>query len=62
MPLKPTPKGASPKTRRKIISQNIREMMAAGHPQKQAVAAALSEDRRTGGGKRGGKRARKAKS
>ena len=27
---------------RKVISQNIREMVKAGHPQKQAVAAALS--------------------
>lgn len=26
---------------RKVISTNIREMVAAGHPQKQAVAAAL---------------------
>lgn len=32
---------------RKIISENIREMIAAGHPQKQAVAAALHEARRT---------------
>ena len=35
MPLK---KGRS----NKVVSQNIREMMAAGHPQKQAIAAALS--------------------
>lgn len=26
---------------KKIISENIREMVKAGHPQKQAVAAAL---------------------
>ena len=26
---------------RKVISENIREMVAAGHPQKQAVAASL---------------------
>lgn len=28
-----------------VISSNIREMMKAGHPQKQAVAAALSKTR-----------------
>lgn len=28
-----------------VISHNIREMMKAGHPQKQAVAAALSKAR-----------------
>lgn len=33
----PLAKGKS----RKVISSNIREMMDAGHPQKQAVAAAL---------------------
>lgn len=39
---------------RKAVSQNIRTEMAAGKPQRQAVAIALSEARRTkakGGGK-----------
>ncbi len=35
MPLEP---GSS----KKVVKHNIREMMKAGHPQKQAVAAALS--------------------
>jgi len=46
MPLKP---GAG----RKVISSNIKTEMAAGKPQKQAVAIALSNARRSGGKKRG---------
>jgi hypothetical protein len=41
MPLKP---GGS----RIIISKNIREMEASGHPPKQAIAAALEEARKSG--------------
>lgn len=36
----------------KVIGNNIKEMIAAGHPQKQAVAAALSNARKTGGKKK----------
>lgn len=39
----PLAKGKS----RKTISKNIKEMMRTGHPQKQAVAAALSQARKT---------------
>lgn len=39
MPLR---KGSS----KEVISENIRELIRAGHPQKQAIAIALSEARR----------------
>lgn len=41
MPLK---KGST----RKVISENIREMRESGHPEKQAVAAALNNARKSG--------------
>lgn len=40
----PLSKGKS----KQVISGNIREMVAAGHPQKQAVAAALNQARKSG--------------
>lgn len=40
----PLAKGSS----RKVIGSNIKEMMKTGHPQKQAVAAALSQARKGG--------------
>ncbi len=50
MPLKG---GSSAKTK----SQNIKEMMDSGYPQKQAVAASLSNARKS---KRGGKRSKRS--
>ena len=37
---------------KEAVSTNIRKMIKSGHPQKQAVAAALSNQRRYGGGKK----------
>jgi len=36
----------------KVVSENIKEMVQAGHPQKQAVAAALNKARESKGGKK----------
>ena len=38
----PLKKGSS----KKVISENIKELIHSGHPQKQAVAIALNESRR----------------
>jgi len=40
----PLQKGSS----KKVVSENIKEMVASGHPQKQAVAAALNQARKSG--------------
>ena len=45
MPLK---KGSS----RAVVSENIREMIKSGHPKDQAVAAALSQARKSASGKK----------
>jgi len=44
----PLKKGSS----QRIISENIREMIASGRPQKQAVAASLAQARKSSGGKK----------
>jgi hypothetical protein len=44
MPIMPLSKGKS----KSVISKNIAEMMASGHAQNQAVAAALNEARKSG--------------
>lgn len=49
MPLK---KGSG----QKVVSANIKELISSGRPQKQAVAIALDNARRTGAGKKGAKR------
>lgn len=43
---------------RATVSSNIREMIRAGHPQRQAVAAALSNARR--GKRRGSRRGKRS--
>jgi uncharacterized protein YoaH (UPF0181 family) len=44
----PLKKGSS----QKVVSENIRELMASGRPQKQAIAASLSQARKAPGGKK----------
>lgn len=41
-----------PGTSRSVFSENVKEMMASGHPQKQAVAAAYSMKRKSARRKR----------
>jgi hypothetical protein len=38
---------------KKVFSSNVKEMMDAGHPQKQALAAAYSQARKSRKGKAG---------
>jgi hypothetical protein len=52
MPLK---RGAS----KAVVSSNIRRELAAGKPQPQAVAIAMNQARRTGGGNRYARMARR---
>jgi hypothetical protein len=54
MPLK---RGSS----RETVSQNISEMRHSGYPQKRAVAAALSNARRSKRGKRKGRKMRRSR-
>ena len=54
MPLKKAPKGASKAEKGRVRSANIETEIAAGKPQKQAVAIAYAQERR---GKKKGKRA-----
>ena len=48
-------------TSRRVVSSNIKEMMDAGYPQKQAVAASLDNQRRSGrhGGRKTGRKSRR---
>ena len=48
---KTTPCHSKKEHRRKPFSSNIREMVHAGHPQKQAVAAAMNQKRKSKGRK-----------
>lgn len=41
---------------KKAVGQNIKAELAAGRPKKQAIAIALSVQRKAGGGGRGGRR------
>jgi hypothetical protein len=41
---------------KKVVSQNIGEMVAAGHPQRQAVAAALDKAGKSRKGHKGARR------
>lgn len=46
--MSPLKKGKS----QKVVSQNIREMIHAGHPRDQAIAAAMRTKRESGGKKK----------
>lgn len=46
-------------TSRETVSDNIREMVKAGHPQNQAVAAAMRKKRESGKGKRRPRKSRR---